>query len=56
MRGLAGHAVGLLRDGLAQRCYNGPSKSLVREVYVGDLSAAEGAVDAFDMVSILTNK
>lgn len=49
LTGLLRHSVGLLKDGLQQECYRSPSKSLARPVYVGDFSAKEGAVDAFDM-------
>jgi len=49
---LVSHSIGLLRDGLEQQCYRNTSKSLAREIYVGDNSAVDGAVDAFDMVSL----
>jgi len=45
-------AIGLLQDGLAQRCYRRPYKSLARDVYKGDHSAVEGAVDAFDVFTL----
>lgn len=43
---------GLLRDGLVQGCYRGPAKSLKRDIYIGDLSARDGAVDSFDVMNI----
>lgn len=46
------HGCGLLRDGLEQRCYRFTGKSLRRAIYEGDNSARDGAVDAFDMVSM----
>jgi len=46
------HSRGLLRDGMEQCCYRFPGKSLKRAIYEGDNSARDGAVDAFDMVSL----
>lgn len=51
-QGLVAHASGLLRDGLEQRCWRRPNKSLARDIYIGDNSAVDGAVDAFDTVSL----
>jgi len=48
MEGLAKHGISLLRDGIDQCCYRGPMKSLFKEMYVGDGSAVDGKVDAFD--------
>jgi len=46
------HSCGLLKDGISQSCHRGPGKSLKRDVYIGDKSAVDGAVDAFDMMSL----
>jgi len=52
LHGLVAHAIGLLKDGLTQHCYRRASKSLARDIYIGDHSAVDGAVDAFDPVSL----
>eukprot|EP00419_Tripos_fusus_P062444 CAMPEP_0172920136 /NCGR_PEP_ID=MMETSP1075-20121228/203528_1 /TAXON_ID=2916 /ORGANISM="Ceratium fusus, Strain PA161109" /LENGTH=260 /DNA_ID=CAMNT_0013780109 /DNA_START=23 /DNA_END=805 /DNA_ORIENTATION=- len=51
-QGLIAHAIGLLKDGLAQNCHHRAQKSLARDIYIGDHSAVDGAVDAFDTVSL----
>eukprot|EP00913_Durusdinium_trenchii_P014884 g13959.t1 len=52
MQALSEHGCGLLRDGIDQKCYRRPMKSLAREIYEEDFSAVDGMVDAFDMVSL----
>lgn len=52
MQALAEHGCGLLKDGIEQKCYRKPIKSLAREIYEDDFSARDGRVDAFDMVSL----
>lgn len=52
MQALSEHGCGLLRDGIDQKCYKRPMKSLAREIYEEDFSAVDGQVDAFDMVSL----
>jgi len=52
IRGLSKHALGLLEDGIKQKCYRGPTKSLYRPVYEGDNSAVDAMVDSFDCMSL----
>lgn len=52
MQALCDHSCGLLRDGIDQKCYKRPMKSLARDVYEEDFSAVDGKVDAFDMVTL----
>eukprot|EP00931_Biecheleriopsis_adriatica_P074241 TRINITY_DN48345_c0_g1_i1.p1 TRINITY_DN48345_c0_g1~~TRINITY_DN48345_c0_g1_i1.p1 ORF type:complete len:1326 (+),score=207.03 TRINITY_DN48345_c0_g1_i1:354-3980(+) len=52
LEALSQHGCGLLKDGIEQQCFRKPAKSLAREIYIGDNSARDGRVDAFDMVSL----
>ncbi|CAE7410401.1 unnamed protein product, partial [Symbiodinium sp. CCMP2456] len=52
MQALCDHSCGLLRDGIDQKCYKRPMKSLARDIYEEDFSAVDGKVDAFDMVTL----
>ncbi|CAE7395488.1 unnamed protein product [Symbiodinium natans] len=52
MQALCDHGCGLLRDGIDQKCYKRPMKSLARDIYEEDFSAVDGKVDAFDMVTL----
>ncbi|CAL1160343.1 unnamed protein product [Cladocopium goreaui] len=44
MQALSEHGCGLLRDGIDQKCYKRPMKSLAREIYEEDFSAVDGQV------------
>lgn len=52
LEALVQHAAGLLQDGIWQKCYRGPNKSLYRPVYEGDHSAEDSMVDAFDCLTL----